>query len=111
MHRKFAFGSVGGEHVVVDHIAFEVRDDVVLHLLVVGTADGARAEGNDFFHVLHGAIAVECRWRASVRREGEWGLRLGSLGGLSLPVVMGGVFAVVAGEERTPRGDQPNGQP
>ena len=42
--RKFALGSIGGEYVVLDRIAFEMRDNVVLDFLVVGAADGARAD-------------------------------------------------------------------
>src|SRR5258706_6700187 len=49
---KLALGRVGGERVVLDLVAFEMGEDVVFNFFVVCAAEGARAEGYDFFHVL-----------------------------------------------------------
>ena len=66
---KLAFGRVGGEDVVFDYVALKVGEDVVLYFFVIRTAEGARAEGYDFFHILHCARAVYCGRRAGVGRE------------------------------------------
>ena len=68
---NFAFGRVGGENVVLNLIALQVGGDVLLDLLVIRAAQRARAEFHYVFHILHGAIAVECRRRAAVGRERE----------------------------------------
>ena len=43
----------------------------VFDFLVIRAADGARAEGNYFFHVLHGAGGIEGRRRSAVGGERE----------------------------------------
>ena len=58
-HRKLAFGSVGGEGVVFHMVVFEMRQDVVFKLLVIGAADGARAESDHLAGVLQRAGGVE----------------------------------------------------
>jgi hypothetical protein len=55
-------------------------EDVVFNLLVIGAADGSRAEGYDFFHILHGAVGIECRTLAIIGWEGKlgaWGVGWG----------------------------------
>ena len=73
-HRKFAFGSVGGEGVVFHVIVLQVGEDVVFELLVIRAADGARAEGDHLAGVLHGAGGVEGlggRWLARISKTAE----------------------------------------
>ena len=71
MDGKLAFGRVGGERVVLDLIAFEMGEDVVLDLLVICAAQRPRAKGNDVFDVLHGACAVDGGRSGGVSRKGK----------------------------------------
>src|SRR5207244_13470576 len=58
-HRKLAFPTSGGESIILDQVAFEVRVNVIFHLLVIAAADGPRAKGDHLTHVLHGASGLE----------------------------------------------------
>src|SRR5204863_8846355 len=71
---KLSFRSVGGEDVVLDLIALQVRGDVVLYLLVTGAAQRTRTEGHNLFHVLHSTVAVEGRERSLVGRKTNHGM-------------------------------------
>src|SRR6202140_666780 len=71
VHRKLAFWSVGGEGVVLDLISLQVRDDVLLDLLVTRAAHRTRAKLHNVLHILHRAIAVERGRRPAVGRERE----------------------------------------
>src|SRR6202034_3947056 len=101
VHRELAFRRVGSEIVVLDQIAFQAGGDVVLDLLVIRTAQRARAEFYNLFYVLQGAIAVEGGRRPAVRSE-----RAGCSGGVSRgrgrgrSLALRGILVVIAGEDR-----------
>src|SRR4029077_17131518 len=70
MNRELPFRSIRGEDIVLYIIALEMASDVVFHFLMCGTAEGPRPEFHDVFDVLHGAVAICDRNRASIRRVG-----------------------------------------
>src|ERR1700716_1652909 len=97
---KFSFGSIRGERVLLDRVAFQMRDDVVLDLLVVGAADGTWTEGHDVFHILQGPVAIKRRRRTNVRGEGQrWERRVGGNARRRiLPFGLGSLVVAIAGE-------------
>src|SRR6267143_3594414 len=64
---KLPLRCVGGENVVFDRIRLQMCVDVVLELLVVGTANRPRSESRHFLGVLKGTRGVKGRQRAGVR--------------------------------------------
>src|SRR5208282_669154 len=83
--------------VVLDFVSFETREEVVFDFFMIRAADGARAEGNDLLHILHGAAGVDGgsgsvvgrerkRWRLQVLGSG-WTWALGRDFRNVLPVV------------------------
>src|SRR5260370_13428608 len=98
---KLSVGRVGGEGVVLDLVAFEMGEQIVFDLLVIGAADGTGAERYDVFHVLEGAGAINCRPRTSVGWERKLGESRVSWSdcGRGLRCRRRGILVAVAGHE------------
>src|SRR5689334_2432816 len=65
---KLPFESVGRECSAIDVIAFEVSEDVVFKLFMIGASNRPRSERDYFFDVLHGAGGIDGGSRKSGHR-------------------------------------------
>ena len=72
---NFPSGVSAVNGIALDFVALQVRKNIVFEFFVIRTADWAGSEGDDFFHVLHGAVRVDGRGgRGTVRRFAGWSI-------------------------------------
>ena len=59
VNRELSFRSIGGESIILDAVALQMREDVILEFLMICAPNWASTEGDHFADVVHGAAGIK----------------------------------------------------